>query len=78
MLYINYLKETINNNKTLQKYTDILKTLSNDGVMCVGYEQDGTFYIQECCDGWYYHNLTKEECIELSKLFNEIAEVIGT
>ena len=71
-------KATLLGNKTLQKYEDLLRTLSNDRVMCVGYEPDGTFYIQECCDEWYYHNLTKEECVRLSEMFKEISEAIGT
>ena len=33
-------KATLHGNKTLQKYEDLLRTLSNDRVMCVGYEQD--------------------------------------
>lgn len=71
-------RETLCDNKILQKHKDLLRVLSNDRTMCVGYEQDGTFYIQECCDDWYYHNLTKEECMELSEMFEEIAEAIGT
>lgn len=67
-------KATLNGNKTLYKHEKLLKTLSDDRVVCIGYEQDGTFYIQECCDEWYYHDLTKEECLELSELFREIAE----
>lgn len=71
-------KEIINNNKTLLKHSDLLKKLSDDRVMCVGYGQDEIFYILECCDEFYYHDLTKEECIELSELFKEIAESFGT
>ena len=76
-MYESEFKATLNGNKTLQKHTVLLKTLSNNRVMCVGYEQDGTFYIVECCDEWYYHDLTKEECLELSEMFKEIAEAIG-
>lgn len=67
----------INGNKTLQKHRDLLKTLCSDRVMCVGYEDDDTFFMQECCDEWYYHNLTREECIELSELFKELAQEIS-
>lgn len=68
---------TLNGNKTLQKHKDLLKTLSDDRVICIGYEHDGTFYIMECCDEYYYHDMTKEECLELSELFKEIAEEIS-
>lgn len=67
----------INSNKTLKKHRGLLETLCNDRVMCVGYEDDDTFFIQECCDEWYYHNLTREECIELSELFKELAQEIS-
>ena len=71
-------KVMLDNNKILLKHIDLLKSLSRDRIMCVGYEQNGNFYIMECCDEYFYHDLTKEECFELSELFKEIAEVIGT
>ena len=77
-MYESDFKATLDNNKVLLNHRDLLRRLSDDRVMCIGYEQDGNFYIQECCDEWYYHDLTKEECIELSELFKEIAEAIGT
>lgn len=59
----------------LQKHKGLLKTLSDDRVMCVCNKEDGSgYYIMECCDEWYYHDLTKEECIELSELFREISK----
>ena len=67
----------INSNKTLKKHRNLLQTLCKDRIMCVGYEDDDTFFIQECCDEWYYHNLTREECIELSELFKELAQEIS-
>lgn len=67
----------INGSETLQKHKDLLKMLSDDRVLCIGYEEDGSgYYIMECCDEWYYHDLTKEECLELSELFKEIADSI--
>lgn len=77
-MYESDFRATLHGNKILQKHEILLRALSNDRIMCVGYEQDGIFYIQECCDDWYYHNLTKEECMELSEMFREIAEAIGT
>ena len=71
-------KAILDNNKTLLKHSGLLKRLSDDRIMCVGYEQDGNFYLMECCDEYFYHKLTKEECIELSELFKEVAEAIGT
>lgn len=77
-MYESVFKAMLDNNKILEKHIDLLRALSGDRVMCVGYEQDGNFYLMECCDEYFYHDLTKEECMELSELFKEIAEVIGT
>lgn len=63
----------------LQKHIGLLRQLNNDRVMCVCYqenENDKEFYIEEQCDEWFAHILTKEECIELSELFREIADNI--
>lgn len=56
----------------LQKHTELLRRLNDDRVMCVCYGNK-EFYIEEQCDEWYSHTLTKAECIELSELFREIA-----
>lgn len=66
----------ISGSDLLQKHKNLLKTLSDDRAMCVGYEEGGSYYILECCDEYYFHDLTKEECIELSELFKEIADSI--
>lgn len=76
-MYESEFKATLDNNKVLEKHINLLRNLSSDRIMCVGYEQDGNFYLVECCDEYYYHNLTKEECLELSEMFKEIAEAIG-
>ena len=69
---------TISGSETLQKHRDLLKMLSDDRIICIGYEEDGSgYYIMECCDEWYYHDLTKKECLEISELFREIAEEIN-
>lgn len=68
----------VDNNKTLLKYEDLLRKLVDDRIMCVGYEQNGNFYLVECCDEYFIHDLTKEECLELSEMFKDIAETFGT
>lgn len=72
------LKLMFNNNPILLKYTKLLQTLSDDRIMCVNYTQDNGFYLVECCDDWFDHKLTKEECLELSEMFKEIAEAIDS
>lgn len=72
-MYMNEVGAAINGNKILQQHRSLLSKLYEDRVMIVGYEHDDTFYIQECCDDYFYHDLTENECIELSELFGEIA-----
>lgn len=62
----------------LQKHHDLLWKLANDSrVMCVCSEEDNKgFYLRECCDEYFTHDLTKEECLELSELFKELADMI--
>lgn len=67
------------NHPILQKYINVIKELDDDRVMCICYDDvDNSFNITESCDEWYFHKLTKDECIKLSELFKEIAEVIDT
>lgn len=68
--------ECINNNEILLKHRNLLEAISDDRVMMICHDDNEGYYIEECCDEWYYHNLTKEECIELSEMFKEIAENI--
>ena len=35
---------------------------------------DNTLCIAECCDYWFSSDLTKEDCLKLSKVFAEVAE----
>ena len=59
----------------LEKHIDLLDRLNYDRVMCVCYQESNKeFYIEEQCDEWFSHTLTKDECIELSELFREIAD----
>ncbi len=68
------------NNKQLQhpiiqQHKTLLKRLSDDERVMGIYYENG-FYITECCDEWFDYKLTKEECLELSDLFREIADII--
>lgn len=63
------------NHEILQKHRKLLKVLAIDSqVVCVcRNSEDNFFYLLECCDDFYTHKLTKEECVELSELFQELA-----
>ena len=77
-MYESDFKAILNNNKILQKHSDLLRKLGyEDRTMCVGYARNGDFYIKECCDEWFSHVLTKEECLELSEMFKEIADELS-
>lgn len=67
------------NHPILQKHLDLLSKIDDERVMCVCYDKEkNDFSITECCDEWFTYHLTKDDCIELSELFKEIAEAIGT
>ena len=61
----------------LQKHIDLLEKLSDARIFCVCKDNESNdFYLTECCDDWFTHTLTKDECLELSDLFKEIAAKI--
>ena len=60
----------------LYKHKELLKELVDNRIFWV-YHADGYgFLIEECCDNYFRCELTKEQCLELSEMFKEIAEVI--
>lgn len=65
-------------NPVLQKHKELLRKLAIDSrVVCVCSEEGHKgFYLRECCDEYFTHDLTKDECLELSELFKEIANTI--
>ena len=65
-------------NPILQKHRELLRKLAIDSrVICVCSEENNNgFYLRECCDEYFTHELTKAECLELSELFNELADTI--
>lgn len=65
-------------NPVLQKHKELLRRLAIDSrVVCVCSEEDNKgFYLREYCDEYFTHDLTKDECLELSELFKEIANTI--
>lgn len=70
---------TETNHPVLQKHIDILSRIDDERVMCICYNKEkNEFSITECCDEWFTYHLSKEECLELSEMFKEIAEVLNT
>ena len=66
------------NDEILIRHKDLLKKLSMySRVICICKDNEANeFYLEECCDNYFRHTLTKDECMELYELFKEIAETI--
>ncbi len=60
----------------LAKHFDLIENISYDRVFGVFHDEEKGFWIEECCDNYFTHSLTKEECLELSEMFKEIADVL--
>lgn len=58
-------------------YTSILSQLRDEHIFAID-EDNGNVCITELCDGYYDHTLTKQDCLELAKLFADLAKVIDT
>lgn len=63
---------------TLAKHFNLIKDISQDKIFGVFYDEKDGFWIEECCDNWFKHSLTKQECLELSEMFKEIADELDT
>lgn len=56
----------------LTKYQDILGVFYNANIFSL-FIDDGKIHIEEACDDYYAHALTKDECNRLSEMFRDIA-----
>ena len=59
----------------LTKYQDILGVFYNANIFSL-FIDDGKIHIEEACDDYYAHALTKDECNRLSEMFRDIAYCI--
>ena len=77
IIFESELQENINDT-ILKKYKNLIKKLSIDNrVLCICKDnKNGEYYLEECCDNYFRYTLTKEDCLQLAKLFNEIANTI--
>ena len=55
-----------------KKHHKLLSTLRDEGIFSIS-DYVTTIDLCECIDNFYTHSLTKDECLELSELFKEIA-----
>ena len=59
----------------LAKYQDILGVFYNANIFSL-FIDDGKIHIEEACDNYYAHALTKDECNRLSEMFRDISYCI--
>ena len=59
----------------LTKHQDILGVFYNANIFSL-FIYGGEIHIEEACDNYYFHALTKDECNRLSEMFRDIAHCI--
>lgn len=67
--------ELMNGQKLLNRHKCLLDRMKEDRIFSI-YLKNNKVYLNEQCDDYFSHRLTKKECLELSELFGEIASVI--
>ena len=60
----------------LHKHRELLRDFEHHRIFCVYHSESDGFYIEESCDYYYNHILTKEDCLKLSEMFKDIASYI--
>ncbi len=60
----------------LYKHKELLEKFVSNGIFGVFHSKSRGFYVEECCDNWFNTTLTKEQCLELSEMFKDIASYI--
>ncbi len=65
----------MNGQKLLNRHKCLLDKMKEDRIFSICLKNN-KFYLNEQCDDYFSHQLTKKECLELSELFGEIASVI--
>lgn len=55
---------------------EILRDIYNERIFLIECSTDNTnkFRITEACDEWFHYDLTKEKCLELAKVFSDLAK----
>ena len=61
--------------KKVSDYPEFEKYKNSERVFSIQNKND-EFWLVEECDEYFFHELTKQDCLELSELFAEIAKLI--
>lgn len=74
-MFCNY--DQYKDKEVVKKHEQLLKQLGEkDRVFSLEWNGEN-ITLMECCDYCFGHDLTKEECKELSEVFRELAEELG-
>ena len=60
--------------KMFRKHRDLLTKIKEERVFSI-YNCGNKFYISEECDNYFSHELTAKDCKELSRVFDELADI---
>lgn len=66
-------KKTMDREEIIDKHKCLLDKMKEDTI-CF---ENNAVYLNEQCDDYFSHQLTKEECLELSRLFGELATIMN-
>ncbi len=69
------MAKNICNYPEFEKYRKVLEKINSERVFSIQNQND-EFWLVEECDEYFLHELTKQDCLELSELFSEIAKFI--
>ena len=69
------MAKNICNYPEFEKYIKVLEKINSERVFSIQNQND-EFWLVEECDEYFLHELTKQDCLELSELFSEIAKFI--
>lgn len=58
----------------LSRHFDIVNKLHAERIITISHH-DGKVELTEACDDWYTSKLSKSECLEISELFKELADI---
>ena len=69
------MAKNICNYSEFEKYRTVLEKINSERAFSIQNKND-EFWLVEECDEYFLHELTKQDCLELSELFSEIAKLI--
>ena len=69
-------EKNMDREEIIDKHKYLLDKMKEDRIFSICFENNAV-YLNEQCDDYFSHQLTKEECLELSRLFGELATIMN-